>query len=91
MTGVTGGPGVPLEGWAPILDRDRYIMGKQANDGSVFRLLLDARCRGDEGRQTGNDPGKPKGWMDWPKRLDVDNVPTTIPQRGFDKIIRVGY
>ena len=32
MTGVAGGPTVPLEGWAPILDRDNYIKGERAND-----------------------------------------------------------
>src|SRR5690349_20397097 len=36
MTGVAGGPDVPLDGWAPILDRDKYVGGRQANDGSVF-------------------------------------------------------
>src|SRR4051794_13774250 len=36
MTGTAGGANVPLEGWAPILDRDKYIGGGQQNDGSVF-------------------------------------------------------
>ena len=35
------------------------------------------------GGQTGTDPGKPKGWMDWPNlRLGTANVPTTIPDAG---------
>ena len=92
MTGINGGADVPLEGWAPILDRDGYIGGDRANDGSVFVCPSMLDVEGMRGGQTGTDPGKPKGWMDWPNlRLGMDNVPTTIPQRGFNKIIRVGY
>jgi prepilin-type N-terminal cleavage/methylation domain-containing protein/prepilin-type processing-associated H-X9-DG protein len=92
MTGVAGGADVPLEGWAPILDRDGLIKGDRRNDASVFVCPSMLDVEGMRGGQTGNDPGKPKGWMDWPNlRLGVDNVATTIPARGFDKIIRVGY
>jgi prepilin-type N-terminal cleavage/methylation domain-containing protein/prepilin-type processing-associated H-X9-DG protein len=92
MTGVAGGPTVPLEGWAPILDRDNYIKGERANDGTVFVCPEMLDVEGMATGQTGTDPGKPKGWMDWPNiRNGVSNTPTTIPARGFDKIIRVGY
>ncbi len=92
MTGVVGGADVPLEGWAPILDRDKLIQGNRQNDASVFVCPSMLDVEGMRGGQTGNDPGKPKGWMDWPNlRLGVDNVPTKIPARGFDRIIRVGY
>jgi prepilin-type N-terminal cleavage/methylation domain-containing protein/prepilin-type processing-associated H-X9-DG protein len=92
MTGVAGGADVPLEGWAPILDRDGLIKGDRRNDSSVFVCPSMLDVEGMRGGQTGNDPGKPKGWMDWPNlRLGVANVATTIPARGFDKIIRVGY
>jgi prepilin-type N-terminal cleavage/methylation domain-containing protein len=92
MTGVTGGADVPLEGWAPILDRDGYIKGKRQNDSSVFVCPAMLDIEGMAGGQTGTDPGKPKGWMDWPNlRLGTMNVPTTIPDRGFTRIIRVGY
>jgi prepilin-type N-terminal cleavage/methylation domain-containing protein/prepilin-type processing-associated H-X9-DG protein len=92
MTGVTGGATVPLEGWAPILDRDKYVPGKRANDSSVFVCPAMLDIEGMSGGQTGTDPGKPKGWMDWPNlRLGTANVPTTIPARGFERIIRVGY
>ncbi|MBC8106121.1 MAG: DUF1559 domain-containing protein [Anaerolineae bacterium] len=92
MTGVTGGATVPLEGWAPILERDGYVGGNQSNDGSVFVCPSMFDLEGMLGGQTGTDPGKPKGWMDWPNlRLGTANVPTTIPDRGFNKIIRVGY
>jgi prepilin-type processing-associated H-X9-DG protein len=92
MTGVTGGADVPLEGWAPILDRDGYVGGNRSNDGSVFVCPSMFDIEGMLGGQTANDPGKPKGWMDWPNlRLGTANVATTIPARGFNKIIRVGY
>jgi prepilin-type N-terminal cleavage/methylation domain-containing protein/prepilin-type processing-associated H-X9-DG protein len=92
MTGTAGGAGVPLEGWAPILDRDKYVAGRQALDSSVFLCPATLDVEGMKGGQTGTDPGKPQGWMDWPNlRLGVDNVPTTIPDRGFNKVIRVGY
>jgi prepilin-type processing-associated H-X9-DG protein len=92
MSGVTGGATVPLEGWAPILDRDGYIKGRAGNENSVFLCPDTLDIEGMKGGQTGSDPGKPKGWMDWPNlRLGVDNVPTTIPDHGFNKVIRVGY
>jgi prepilin-type N-terminal cleavage/methylation domain-containing protein len=92
MTGVAGGPGVPLEGWGPILDRDKYVGGERDNDGSVFVCPSMRDVEGMAGGQTGADPGKPMGWMDWPNlRIGTADLPTTIPQRGFDRIIRVGY
>jgi prepilin-type N-terminal cleavage/methylation domain-containing protein/prepilin-type processing-associated H-X9-DG protein len=92
MTGTDGGPTVPLEGWAPILDRDNYIKGERDIDGTVFVCPEMLDIEGMKDGQTGNDPGKPKGWMDWPNtRNGTSNIPVTIPARGFNKIIRVGY
>ena len=36
MSGVAGGPTVPLEGWAPILDRDKYIAGDRETNRGVW-------------------------------------------------------
>ena len=92
MTGVTGGAGVPLDGWAPILDRDGVIPGKQENRGSVFVCPSMVDVEGMAGGQTGTDPNKPKGWMDWPNlRLGTANQAVTIPERGFDRILRTAY
>ena len=92
MTGTVGGATVPLEGWAPTLDRDNYIKGNRDNDGSVFVCPDMLDIEGMATGQTGNDPGKPKGWMDWPNtRVSGANIPVTIPERGYDRIIRVGY
>jgi prepilin-type N-terminal cleavage/methylation domain-containing protein/prepilin-type processing-associated H-X9-DG protein len=94
MTGTDGGPAIPLEGWAPILDRDNYVKGERANDGTVFVCPDTLDIEGMKDGQTGNDLGKPKGWMDWPNTriaAPAANIPVTIPARGFNKIIRVGY
>jgi prepilin-type processing-associated H-X9-DG protein/prepilin-type N-terminal cleavage/methylation domain-containing protein len=88
----------PLDGWAAILDRDGLIKGKRENEGSVFVCQEMLDIEGVKEGQTGTDPSKPKGWMDWPniRRSDsggslTASEPLTIPERGFDKIIRVGY
>jgi prepilin-type N-terminal cleavage/methylation domain-containing protein/prepilin-type processing-associated H-X9-DG protein len=92
MTGVTGGADVPLDGWGPILDRDRVISGKQENVGSMFVCPSMVDVEGMKDGQTGSNPDKPKGWMDWPNvRLGTANQAVTIPQRGFERIIRVAY
>lgn len=92
MTGVAGGADVPLDGWAPILDRDGVVPGKRESAGSLFVCPNMTDIEGMKGGQTGTDPQRPKGWMDWPNlRMGTANVPTTIPQRGFNHIIRVGY
>jgi prepilin-type N-terminal cleavage/methylation domain-containing protein/prepilin-type processing-associated H-X9-DG protein len=95
MTGTVGGPAVPLEGWAPTLDRDNYIKGNREgveSNTSVFMCPDTLDIEGMATGQTGDDLGKPKGWMDWPNtRIGSANLPVTIPERGFDRIIRVGY
>src|SRR5688500_17360027 len=92
MTGVSGGSSVPLEGWACIMDRDKLVKGKRQNDSSacVWPSMVD--IEGMKDGQTGDDPEKAKGWMDWPNvRTGTQNLPVTIPERGFERIIRVGY
>ena len=91
MTGVVGGPSVPLDGWAPIID-SLYMRGNRANSGSVFTCPEMLDVEGIAAGQTGTDQKNPKGWMDWPNiRTGTANTPTTIPAQGLDRIIRVGY
>jgi len=91
MTGVNGGPDTPLDGWAPLTDRD-YMRGNRANSGSVFTCPEMVDVEGMAAGQTGSDPRNPKGWMDWPNlRMGTANVATTIPERGLNRVIRVGY
>jgi prepilin-type N-terminal cleavage/methylation domain-containing protein/prepilin-type processing-associated H-X9-DG protein len=92
MTGTDGGDAVPLDGWAPILDRDGFIKGDRSLDPSVFLCPETVDIEGVAGGQTGTNLAAPKGWMDWPfKRLGNAAVAVTIPERGFNRIIRVGY
>ncbi len=93
MTG-TSGVGVPLEGWGPILDRDGYLAGAggQTLRQSPFSCPEARDVPGVLAGQTGNDPDNPKGWMDWPCSRDGGGFSVfTIPERGFEKIVRVAY
>lgn len=91
MTGTQGTD--PLDGWGPIFDRDGYINGEQALKGTAFvcpeaRDVAGVAATG----QTDTDPDNPKGWMDWPTtRTGGSFVTTTIPDRGFNKVVRVAY
>ncbi|HAU36834.1 MAG TPA: hypothetical protein DCX07_03865 [Phycisphaerales bacterium] len=92
MTGILGGSDVPLDGWAPILDRDKVVPGNRENVGSLFVCPSMLDVEGMKDGQTGTDPRNPQGWMDWPNlRLGTASVPTTIPDRGFTRILRTGY
>lgn len=94
MTGTQGGAGVPLDGWAPILDRDKYMpagIGSSV-DGNPFYCPDTYDVAGVATGQTGTDPNNPKGWHEWPfERQGTANVPVTIPDRGFNRVFRVAY
>lgn len=82
----------PLDGWAPILDRDGYIPVSPQATRSVFYCPDTFDVAGVASGQTGMDPNNPKGWHDWPFiRTGSSNNAVTIPDRGFEKIIRVSY
>lgn len=92
MTGTTGGPNVPLDGWAPILRRDGVIPAAEQTRASVFYCPDTFDVAGVADGQTGTDPNNSKGWHDWPfVRNGNENLPVTIPGRGFNSIIRVAY
>ena len=68
------------------------MRGNRANSGAVFTCPEMVDVEGMAGGQTGTDPKNPQGWMDWPNlRMGTTNIPTTIPERGLDRIIRIGY
>src|SRR5690606_12138832 len=93
MTG-TSGQGVPLDGWGPILDRDGYMQGagEQMLQQSPFTCPEARDVPGLLAGQTGNDPDNPKGWMDWPCQRNGSGFDVlTLPDRGFEKIVRVAY
>ncbi len=90
MTGINGDG--PLDGWGPILDRDGYMNGEQSMRGTAFVCPEAKDIAGVASGQTGNDPDNPKGWMDWPfVRTGSANIAQTIPERGFNKLVRVAY
>ncbi|MBX3389863.1 MAG: prepilin-type N-terminal cleavage/methylation domain-containing protein [Phycisphaeraceae bacterium] len=82
----------PCDGWAPILDRDGYIAGGVQTKATVFYCPETIDVEGMATGQTGTDQQLPKGWMDWPNmRTGSKNSPVLIPERGFNRIIRVSY
>ncbi len=94
MQGTNPGAAYPLDGWPSILDRDKYVTSKEQDTNTVFYCPSTLDIEGMAGGQTGLDPGKPKGWMDWPNvrsTTGTQNIAQTIPARGFEKIIRSSY
>lgn len=90
MADVTGVS--PCDGWAPILDRDGYVSGGVQTRNTVFYCPETIDVEGMANGQTAKDPLLPKGWMDWPNmRTGSKNSPVLIPERGFNRIIRVSY
>lgn len=93
----SGGPTQPLDGWAPILDRDGLVPSKEQDTNTIFFCPDTLDIEGMKDGQTGTEPGKPKGWTDWPMYFTAtggDSMPkvaTKIPNIGFNKIIRVSY
>ncbi len=82
----------PLEGWGPIFDRDGYVAAGGTTTRGPFVCPETIDIDAMEFGQTGDDPRRPKGWMDWPTRkVGETYTATTIPERGFERIIRVAY
>lgn len=92
MAGTTGGKSNPLDGWGPILDKFGGLPGDQSFKRNPYVCPNTLDIDGMTGGQTGKDPDRPNGYMDWPTVITLgQNFATTIPQRGFNKIVRVGY
>lgn len=90
MTGIDTAD--PLDGWAPILDRDQYMQGARETRRGPFVCPETTDIDGLELGQTGTDPLRPKGWMDWPfVRTGSANLPIEIESRGFNRILRVSF
>lgn len=90
MVGTDGD--TPLDGWGPILDRDGYMDVPEQSRATAFYCPDTVDVPGVATGQTGTDPSNPKGWLDWPfLRTGTSNDTQTIPDRGFNRIIRVAY
>src|ERR1700722_12399805 len=95
--------GVPqaMDGWPSIPARRGYIPSpSQEQNGTPFFYCPDTYdIYGMENGQTLVDPGKPRGYIEWPMTFDGslgggdgDNqAAVTIPSQGFNKIIRCSY
>ena len=92
MTGITGA-GVPLEGWVSILDRDGYMSGATRDSRkSPFTCPDTVEINSHATGQTGTDRNAPKGYFDWPTlRTGSSYEPQTIPERGYNTILRSSF
>jgi len=97
-TNYVAGSGLIMDGWAAILDRDGYVKSQSQSVSTAFycpdTFDIDGMAQG----QTGTDPGKSRGWIEWPMEFagptygDSDpQISTTWPTQGFTKIIRCSY
>lgn len=92
LKGVSFSVRNPLDGWGPILDKGNFAIGSREVKNNPFCCPNTANIAGMSGTQTGSNPENPKGYMEWPTVMTLSQVyPTTIPDQGFGKIIRVGY
>jgi prepilin-type N-terminal cleavage/methylation domain-containing protein/prepilin-type processing-associated H-X9-DG protein len=90
-----------MDGWPCILDRDGYMRstGMDQNANTAFYCPSTYDVYGMQNGQTLVDPGKPRGYVEWPMAFDGsagggdgDNEsPVTIPLAGFNKNIRCSY
>jgi len=92
MRGVTTGTSNPLDGWGPILDRDHFTFGSRELRGNPMVCPDTVDIAGMAATQTGTSPDNPRGWMEWPAILTISqDYSTTIPQYGFDRVLKVAY
>jgi prepilin-type processing-associated H-X9-DG protein len=88
-----------MDGWPSILDRDGYLRsnGQDQNVNTVFYCPDTYEVYGMQNGQTGMDLGKARGYVEWPMMFngtggDSDpESPVTMPDQGFNKIIRCSY
>jgi len=90
-----------MDGWPSILQRDGYLRSasQDQNVQTVFYCPDTWDVYGLQNGQTLLDPGKPRGYEEWPMTFDgsmgggdSDNeAGTTIPSQGFTKTLRCSY
>ncbi|MBN1344697.1 MAG: prepilin-type N-terminal cleavage/methylation domain-containing protein [Phycisphaerae bacterium] len=88
MVGSGRGPDNPLDGWCAILGRDRLLPASERGSDTVFWCPNTKGAFGMSG-----DTIDPDGFQYWPVS-SVDQTlqeGVTIPERGFNKIIRCSY
>lgn len=92
MTGVAASINQRLDGWGPILDREQFATGTRQTAGNLLACPDTAEVAGVASGQTGADMDNPLGYMEWPAVITpTQNFSAPIPERGFDRILRVSY
>lgn len=92
IVGVTSNPNRPLDGWASILDRDQFVAGGEALSSNPLCCPNTLPIAGMTSTTTGEEADNSQGYMDWPAVITISQIfATTIPERGFNKVLRVGY
>jgi prepilin-type N-terminal cleavage/methylation domain-containing protein/prepilin-type processing-associated H-X9-DG protein len=100
-TNFTGGPQQPMDGWACILDRDGYVRSAALSEATAFYCPdtydVPGLATGATGAQVNAHRANPRGYVDWPMIFTTvggdtnPKQPITMPDSGFNRIIRVGY
>jgi prepilin-type N-terminal cleavage/methylation domain-containing protein/prepilin-type processing-associated H-X9-DG protein len=97
-TNWVSGPGVIMDGWPAILDRDGFVRSTALNTNTVFYCPDTVDINGMANGQTGTYQANPRGWIEWPMEFagptysDSDpQIAVTWPAQGFNKIIRSSY
>ena len=89
-----------MDGWPCILDRDGYMRSNaqdQNNAGTAFYCPDTYDQYGMKYGQTGTNLGNARGYVEWPMTFNAaggdsdPQVPTTMPDQGFKKVIRCSY
>lgn len=92
MSGVSASINQRLDGWAPILDKGQFASGSRQNASNLFACPETIDVAGVASGQTGADMDNPLGYMEWPAVITpTQNFSAPIPERGFDRILRVSY
>lgn len=97
-TNYISGPGVIMDGWPCILDRDGFVRSNSTDVNTAFYCPSTADVDGMANGQTGTNGADPRGWVQWPMEFagptysDSDpQIALTWPVMGFNKIIRCSY
>jgi prepilin-type N-terminal cleavage/methylation domain-containing protein len=89
-----------MDGWPCILDRDGYMRsnGQDQNNAATAFYCPDTYDQyGMQYGQTGTNLGNARGYVEWPMMFNAaggdsdPQIPTTMPDQGFNKVIRCSY
>jgi prepilin-type processing-associated H-X9-DG protein len=85
-------PNLALDGWAAIMDHEGDVGASRSNTNNIYGCPDMSDIDGWLAGNTGATDATATGYMEWPSySTGAKNVATTIPTRGYNKIIRVGY